>query len=168
MEKNNIVCMECTDLCDFFYVALDYINQRCDGSFRDDVGSSTCVLTRLLLAGNVHFREGMGNPTFVTDSVKNLVARNMMHHSLSFVVDDKLGEGVVDRFDKCVTYAVGRICIWDISKALKWGKVLMQIFAAPRNSWFLARTLSFVHWYGSSCARTWRIFRWCGYGYGIW
>ena len=64
MDKNNIVCMECTDSCDFFYVAVDCLDQRCDGSFGDDGGASTCVLKRLLPAVDVHFGEGMGNPTF--------------------------------------------------------------------------------------------------------
>ena len=69
--------------------------------------------------------------------------------------DHKLGEGVVDCVNKCVVYAVERICIWDISKALKWGKLLLQIFPDPRGSCFLARTCSFVRWYGYCCARTW-------------
>ena len=113
------------------------------------------MMKRILLAGYVHFGEGMGGTTFATDSGQNLVAGNMVHHDLSFVLDNKLGEFFVDCFNKCVVYAVKSICIWYISKALKWGKVLLQIFPDPRGSWFLARTCSFVHWYGYGCAHTW-------------
>ena len=94
-------------------------------------------MKRILLEDDAHFGEGMGDTTFATDSIQNLVAGNMMHHGLSFLFDHKLGEGVIDCFNKCVVYAVERICIWDISKALKWGKVLLQIFPDPRGSWFL-------------------------------
>ena len=87
---------------------------------------------------------------------------------MDIVDDHKLGEGGIDCFNKCVVYAVERICIWDISKALKWGKVLMQIFPDPRGSRFLAHTGSFVRWYDYGCGRTWWIVRWCGYGYDRW
>ena len=66
----------------------------------------------------------------------------------------KLGEVFVVGFNKCMVNAVERICIWDIS-ALKWGKVLLQIFPDPRGSRFLVRTCSFVLWYGYGCARMW-------------
>ena len=68
--------------------------------------------------------------------------------------DHKLGEGVVVGFNECEICAVERICVWDIS-ALKWRKVLLQIFPDPRGSRFLARTCSFVRWYGYGCAHTW-------------
>ena len=116
---------------------------------------------------DVHFGEGMEDTNFITDSNPHLVASKLVHHGLSFVADHKFGEGVGDRFNKCVAYAVEKICIWDIS-ALKWGKLLLQIFPDPRGSRFLARTCSFVRRYGYGCARTWRIVCWCGYGYNVW
>ena len=123
---NILGCMECMNSDDSFPVALDYIAQWCGGSFGDDGGGSTCVLKRTFLAGVVHSGEA----------------------------DHKFGEGVGDLFHKCVASAVEKICIWDIS-ALKWGKVLLQIFTDPRGSRFLACTCSYVCWYGYSCARRW-------------
>ena len=80
-----------------------------------------CVMERLLLAGYIHLGEGMGDFFFDTGSVHNLVARNLINHTLSVTVDVILGEGEVVQFNKCLT---DKICIWYISKALKWGKVL--------------------------------------------
>ena len=117
------------------------------------------------LAGDINFGEGVGErhfvqesihdlTTFATDSTQTLVADNMVHQGLLSVVDHTFGGSVGDCFNKFVPYVVERICIWDIS-ALKWGKVLLQIFPDPRGSRFLARTCSFVRWYGYGCARTW-------------
>ena len=102
IRNNNIVCMECMNSGDSFSVALDYIAQWCSGSFGDDGGASIYVMKRILLADDAHFGEGMGDSTFATDSVQNLVAGIMVYHDLSFVVDHKLGEGVVDFFNECV------------------------------------------------------------------
>ena len=102
------------------------------------------------------------------ESIHNLVARNMLNHSLSVAVDVTLGEGAVYRINKCVTCAMDKICIWYISKALEWRKVFMLIFTNPRGSWFLARLWHIVCWCGYGYAHTLRIVCWCGYGYGIW
>ena len=123
---NNIVCMEGMDSCVPFSGTLDYIAQWCGGSFGDDGGGSICVMKRNLLADDVHSGEA----------------------------DHKFGEGVGDRFNKCVAYFVEKICIWDIS-ALKWGKVLLQIFPDPRGLMFLERTCLYVCWYGYGCTCTW-------------
>ena len=53
----------------------------------------------------------------------DLFARN-----ISVIGDSDLGEGMVVQLYQFMAWAVNMICIWDISKALKWGKVLMQIF----------------------------------------
>ena len=96
------------------FLPFDELNSntwRYDGSPGDSGSASNYVMERLLLAGNVHLGEGVGVPTFSTDSVHNLAAGNLMNNSLSFVVDYKLGEGLVDRFNKFVVYVVERICI---------------------------------------------------------
>ena len=74
----------------------------------------------------------------------NLVARNLLNFRLSarnipFAGNSTLGKGAVVHLYQCVTWTVDKICILYTSKALKWGKVLMQIFADPRGTWFLAR-----------------------------
>ena len=131
---------------------IDYaqITRATHGVFGEDFSA----LAPTLFAGDVNLGEGMGDSPFSKEYIHNLFTRNLVHQSLSFVVDDKLGEGVVDCLSKCMTYTVERICIWDISKALKWGKVLMQIITDSTSPWFLART--------------WQLVRWYGYGYGIW
>ena len=86
---------------------------------------------RNLLAGDVHSGEGM-DTTITTDSIQYLVAGHLMHHGLYFVAVHKFGEGVGDRFHNCVAYAVEKICLYNIS-ALKWRKVLLQIFPDPRG-----------------------------------
>ena len=111
-------------------------------------------MKRILHAGDVHFGEGSRTATFATDSIQTLVAGNMVHQGLSSVVDHTFGECVGDCFTNFVPYVVERICIRDIS-ALKWGKVLLQIFPDPRGSRFLAPTCSYVCWYGYGCKCTW-------------
>ena len=73
---------------------------------------------------------------------------------MPFIADSSLGEGKMIQLYPCVAGAVGEICIVYTSKALKWGKVLMQIFTNSRSPWFFGRA--------------WQIVRWRGYGYGIW
>ena len=88
--------------------------------------------------------------------------------NIPFVGDSNLGEGMVVQFYQCVECYVDNICILYTSKALKWGKVLMKIFADPRGTWFLAHTWQIVHWCGYGYARMWQIVFWCGYSYSVW